>query len=79
MRTQRPKPPKIQKHHKTPRLHELCRKVRTNLGILHCDRSQEPSRICPEKLAQINFYVLVGFGGGGGASSDCRSFKGQHD
>ena len=43
---------------KTPRLHELFRKVRTNFCPLPCDTSQEPSGNCSEKLVQMNFFIF---------------------
>ena len=57
-----PKPtqdPEIPK--KTPRSHELFRKVRANFSLLSCDTSQEPSGNCSDKLVQMNFFILGGF------------------
>ena len=53
--TQDPEIPK-----KTPRLHELFRKVRANFSLLSCDTSQEPNGHCSEKLVQMNFFILGG-------------------
>ena len=63
--TQNPEIPK-----KTPRLHELFRKVRANFCLLPCDASQEPDGNCSEKLVQMNFFILGGFFRGGFSSSD---------
>ena len=37
------------------------RKVRANFSLPSCDVSQERSRNCSEKLAQMNFITLAGF------------------
>ena len=46
---------------KTPRPHELFRKVRANISLLSCDTSQEPNGNCSDKLVQMNFFILGGF------------------
>ena len=54
-----PKPPKVPKYQKTPRLHELFQKVRANFCLLPCDASQEPNGNCSEKLFQMKFFIWV--------------------
>ena len=57
--------PKSRNTKKTPRLHELFRKVRANFSLLSCDTSQEPNRNCSNKLVQMNvFYFGWIFSGG---------------
>ena len=52
------------KTHKTPRLHELFRKVRVNFCLLPCDASQEPNGNCSEKnLFRWTFLFWVAFFG----------------
>ena len=43
---------------KTSCLYELFRKVRANFCLLSCDKSQEPSRDCSEKLVlfRLTFF-----------------------
>ena len=53
--------PKSRNTNKTPRLHELFRKIRANFCLLPCDKSQEPKGNCSEKLVQMNFFMLGGF------------------
>ena len=48
---------------KTPRLHELFRKVRVNFSLLTCETSQKPTRNCSEKLVQMNSFIWGGFFG----------------
>ena len=45
---------------KTPRLHELFRKVCANFGFLPCETSQEPNGNCSENLVQMNFGCVLG-------------------
>ena len=53
--------PKFRNTKKTPRLHELFRKVRTNFSLLSCDMSQEPNGNCSAKLVQRSFFISGGF------------------
>ena len=53
--------PKSRNTKKTPRSHELLRKVRANFSLLSCDTSQEPGGNCSDKLVQMNFFILGGF------------------
>ena len=50
------------KKKKTPRLHELFRRVRANFCLPPRDTSQEPGRNCSEKLVQINFWAAANGG-----------------
>ena len=52
--TQNPEIPKK----KTPRSHELFRKVRANSCLLSCDTKQEPNGNCSEKLVQMNVFYF---------------------
>ena len=55
-------PPQIPKTTpKTPRLHELFRKIRANFCLLPCDTSQEPNGNCSEKLVQTNLFYFGWF------------------
>ena len=62
--------PKSRNTQKTPRLHELLRKVRANFSLLSCDTSQEPDGNCSEKLVQMNFFYFGWIFSGGFSSSD---------
>ena len=53
--------PKSRNTKKTPRSHELFRKVRANFCLLLCDASQEHNENCSEELVQMNFFILGGF------------------
>ena len=50
--------PKSRNTQKTPRLHELFRKVRTNFCLLPCDASQELSGNCSEKRVQMSVFYF---------------------
>ena len=60
-----PEPPK-----KTPRLHELFRKVRSNFCFVPCDLSQEPTGNCSETLVQMIILFWVFFCSGGFSSCE---------
>ena len=60
-----PRPhPISRKTTKTPRLHELFRKVHTNFRLLPCNGTQEPRRGCSETFVQMNLYFGWIFSGG---------------
>ena len=70
LETPKKNPPQIPKYQKTPRLHELFRKVRANFRLLLCDASQEPNGNSSEKLVQMNIFILDGFLSGGFSSCE---------